>query len=288
VPDCYDSLLGKIIAWGRNREEATARLAAALRATYSAGVHTNERWLARVLESPRFVKVRHSIALLDTSAAEFAGSATPPPEVLVLAALAAHEGEAARPATPSPAPGIAMSPWDLRDAFTPNLPALIPYSLSWRGQTYAVELEYSGGRPTAATVAGRTRVALNGVTAQDGSIAAQVEARRHQARYQLAGAHVYLWTADEQYDLLLEDPRTREFSASAVSGGLTTPLPGVVVSVPVAVGQKVTAGEVLMVIEAMKMEHTITAPYAGTVATIHFTQGARVPEGSALLELTRQ
>jgi biotin carboxyl carrier protein len=99
---------------------------------------------------------------------------------------------------------------------------------------------------------------------------------------------VYLWTADEQYDFLLEDPRTREFSASAASGGLTTPLPGVVVSVPVAVGQKVTAGEVLMVIEAMKMEHTITAPYAGTVATIHFSQGARVPEGSALLELTPQ
>ncbi len=286
VPDCYDSLLGKIIAWGRNREEAAARLAAALKATYSAGVHTNERWLARILESPRFLKVRHNIALLDKSAAEFAGSATPLPEVLVLAALAAHHGEKARP----PAAGAAgtASPWDLRDAFTPNLPALIPYSLSWRGETYAVELEYSGGKPTAASVAGRTRLALNNVAAESGSITAQVEARRHQARYQLAGAHVYLWTADEQYDFLLEDPRTREFSASAASGGLTTPLPGVVVSVPVAVGQKVTAGEVLMVIEAMKMEHTITAPYAGTVATIHFSQGARVPEGSALLELTPQ
>lgn len=283
VPDCYDSLLGKIIAWGRNREEAAARLAAALKATYSAGVHTNERCLARILESPRFVKVRHNIALLDKNAAEFAGSATPPPEVLVLAALAAHHGEQACP----PAAAGAASPWDVRDAFTPNLPALIPYSLSWRGETYAVEVEYSGGRPTAASVAGRTRLALTNVAAESGSIAAQIETRRHQARYQRAGAHVYLWTPDEQYDFLLEDPRTREFSASAVSGGLTTPLPGVVVSVAVAVGQKVTAGELLMVIEAMKMEHTITAPYAGTVETIHFAQGTRVPEGSELLALKR-
>src|SRR4029077_16901060 len=62
---------------------------------------------------------------------------------------------------------------------------------------------------------------------------------------------------------------------------------GVVVSVPVSVGQKVAAGEVLMVIEAMKMEHTITAPYAGTVGMIHFARGERVPEASELLEVAR-
>lgn len=96
-----------------------------------------------------------------------------------------------------------------------------------------------------------------------------------------------LWEEDAHYQFLIEDPRTREFAASASSGGLTTPLPGVVVSVPVSVGQKVAVGEVLMVIEAMKMEHTITAPHAGTVQAIHFARGDRVPEGSPLLELTR-
>jgi 3-methylcrotonyl-CoA carboxylase alpha subunit len=277
VPDCYDSLLGKIIAWGRNRDEAAARLAAALQATYSAGVHTNERWLARILSSPRFLKVRHNIALLDTNAAEFSGATSPAPQLLILAALAAHHAQ----------PTATLSPWEVRDAFTPNLPALVSYGFCWRGQHHAVELEYAAGKLTGVTVAGRTRLALAGVSAGRDSIAAQIDARRHQARYQLAGAHVYLWTAQEQYDFVLEDPRTREFSASVTSGGLTTPLPGVVVAVPVTVGQKVAAGQVLMVIEAMKMEYTITAPFAGTVATIHFAQGARVPEGSELLALTR-
>jgi 3-methylcrotonyl-CoA carboxylase alpha subunit len=98
---------------------------------------------------------------------------------------------------------------------------------------------------------------------------------------------LHLWAGDEHYELLLDDPRTHEFSASAATGGLTTPLPGVVVAVPVAVGQKVAAGEVLMVIEAMKMEHAINAPYAGTVQAIHFARGERVPESAELLDLIR-
>ena len=120
-----------------------------------------------------------------------------------------------------------------------------------------------------------------------GTIAARLLERRRHARCRVEGAQVSVWDEDAQFEFLLEDPRTREFTASAATGGLTTPLPGVVVSVPVSVGQKVAAGEVLMVIEAMKMEHTITAPHAGTVQTIHFARGDRVPEGSQLLELNQ-
>jgi acetyl/propionyl-CoA carboxylase alpha subunit len=151
-----------------------------------------------------------------------------------------------------------------------------------------VELEYVHGKPAAVTVDAGARLPLSDAMCSGAVVAARIDERRRQARYQLDGARVYLWTADEHYDLALEDPRTREFSASAATGGLTTPLPGVVVSVAVAVGQKVAAGDVLMVIEAMKMEHTITAPYAGRVEVIHFARGERVPEASELLELARE
>ncbi|HEY0768209.1 MAG TPA: biotin carboxylase N-terminal domain-containing protein [Steroidobacteraceae bacterium] len=286
VPDCYDSLLGKIIAWGGSREQAAARLAAALSHTLSAGVHTNERWLRRILRSPRFLEVRHNIALLDESAAEFAGPLTAAPEALILAALALHAAPVAQGVAARRAP--AAGPWDLADGFTPNLPARIACTFSWRGHAHAVELEYAGGKPAAVSVDAATRLPLADVTRDAVLVAARIGERRRQARYRVDGARVYLWTADEQYDLTVEDPRALEFSASAAAGGLTTPLPGVVVSVAVAVGQKVAAGEVLMVIEAMKMEHTITAPYAGTVAMIHFAHGDRVPEASELLELARE
>jgi 3-methylcrotonyl-CoA carboxylase alpha subunit len=124
-------------------------------------------------------------------------------------------------------------------------------------------------------------------TLEGESVAARLAVRRFKARCHRDAEHLVLWVGAEEYELRLDDPRTQEFAASAASGGLTTPLPGVVVAVPVSVGQQVAAGDALMVIEAMKMEHTIAAPYAGTVISIHFARGERVPEGRALLELKR-
>jgi 3-methylcrotonyl-CoA carboxylase alpha subunit len=112
-----------------------------------------------------------------------------------------------------------------------------------------------------------------------------VEKTRLRARYLRDGERLHLWVAGAHWELLLEDPRLKEFTTTAAQGGLTTPLPGVVAAVVAKVGQAVRAGEVLMVIEAMKMEHSISAPYDGTVKVIHFAHGDRVPEGSQLLEL---
>jgi acetyl/propionyl-CoA carboxylase alpha subunit len=278
VPDSYDSLLGKVIAWAPSREQAALRLAAALTRTYCAGVATNEHWLARILRSPRFLEVRHNIALLDQRLDEFAAPRTLTLAAPILAALAVHAAPGAA------APATAVSPWELRDGFTPNLSAPITYTFLWQGQRGQVELEYAQGQPVAAMLAG-TRHPLAEAQIEQDSVAVRIAERRYQARYRSAAPHVYLWLEDEQYDFLLDDPRTHEFHATAAVGGLTTPLPGVVVSVPVTVGSKVSAGEVLMVVEAMKMEHTITAPHDGTVRAIHFARGDRVPEGSELLEL---
>jgi 3-methylcrotonyl-CoA carboxylase alpha subunit len=95
-----------------------------------------------------------------------------------------------------------------------------------------------------------------------------------------------VWLGAGHDELLLDDPRNRAYSASADAGGLTTPLPGVVVSILVSAGQTVAAGEALLIVEAMKMEHTIRAPRAGTVLALHCAPGDRVPEGQALLELS--
>jgi 3-methylcrotonyl-CoA carboxylase alpha subunit len=290
VPDSYDSLLGKVIAAAESREQAAARLAQALDQTYCAGIATNERWLARILRAPVFTEVRQNIALLDQHPGEFGTTGSAPPEAAILAALALQAAAPHRTEDPNregPAGTAAQfpSPWELPDGFTPNLVSPIAYVFSEHGQRCVVELEYAEGRPAAGAVAGHERQSLAGVQIGRDTIAARIGALRHHARYLSAGAHLYLWLREAQYDFLLDDPRTHEFSATAAVGGLTTPLPGVVVSVPVAVGAKVSAGDVLMVIEAMKMEHAITAPHAGTVKAIHFARGERVPEGSELLEV---
>ena len=114
-----------------------------------------------------------------------------------------------------------------------------------------------------------------------------LDGERHGARWYRSGPRLHVWSGDAHHEFGIEDPRAQEFAASAASGGLTTPLPGVVSAVLVQEGQTVAAGEVLMVIEAMKMEHSITAPHDGVVRTIHFVRGDRVPEGSELLTLAR-
>jgi 3-methylcrotonyl-CoA carboxylase alpha subunit len=289
VPASYDSLLGKVIAWAPDRSQAAARLSSALEHIYCAGVQTNERWLARVLRAPRFLEVRHSIAFLQESARDFAGPADIDAAALALAASAVH----ARRGIPA-MPGVSVrparhpSPWATLDGFTPNLPARVDSTLSWHGHEHAVEMTFNGGLISDVTVDGKAPLTVSDLSFSGDYLAATIEKTRLQARYLLDGTRLHLWVAGSHWQLVLEDPRLKEFSTTAAQGGLTTPLPGVVAAVAVKVGQAVRAGEALMVIEAMKMEHTISAPYDGTVKVIHFAPGDRVPEGSQLLELATE
>jgi 3-methylcrotonyl-CoA carboxylase alpha subunit len=291
VPESYDSLLGKVIAWAPSRAQAAGKLRAALERTYCAGVHTNERWLAGILATPRFLEARHSIAFLEAQAQELKDGLAPKPTVerraVALAALAIHDTRGptvldARSAVASVA--AVASPWAVCDGFTPNLPAVIQFSLQLRGQQRSVQIESGPRGPTAITV-DDIEMEVAHVAREDGSIAASLDGARVKARAFVYEIRVHVWLDAAHYEFLYEDPRSKEFSASVSTGDLTTPLPGVVAAVAVEAGQAVAAGDVLMVIEAMKMEHTITAPYAGSVQSVHFARGDRVPEGSVLLEL---
>ena len=296
VPDTYDSLLGKVIAWAPDRSQAAARLATALDHTYCVGVQTNEKWLSRVLRSTRFLEVRHSIAFLQQSGADFSSPADIDTRFLALAALALHASSTAvdsrtypptstaagRNAAAAPTP---TNPWAVLDGFTPNLAARVEYALSWHGHSHNAVLFFTRGIPTALVVDGHPPIAIADLAISDGAVAVRVENTRVHARYLRDGAHLHLWSGADHFDVVLEDPRLKEFTTTAAQGGLTTPLPGVVAAVVAKVGQEVKAGDVLMVIEAMKMEHSIRAPREGVVKTIHFAPGDRVPEGSELLEL---
>jgi 3-methylcrotonyl-CoA carboxylase alpha subunit len=292
VPSVYDSLLAKVIAWGPAREQAALRLAHALDHTFLAGIRTNERWLGRILRSDVFLQARHSVSLLDRRAADFSSPVETTPPALALAALAARQAAGGGPLT-----GRAASPWDVRDGFQPNLPARIELTLASGGRRHQVRLALEDGEvrealllapaTEAAERGSGARLGLAGVAVTDDTVTAEVSGERLSARWLLRGSRLHVWIGDAHHDFELEDPRALEFTASAATGGLTTPLPGVVAAVAVRKGQAVAAGEVLMVIEAMKMEHSITAPRDGVVREIHFSPGDRVPEGSELLSLSQ-
>jgi len=309
VPESYDSLLGKVIAWAPTRFAAAARLSGALERIRCVGVHTNERWLTRILRSAAFLQVRHSIAYLQQHTDQFRDAAKLEPAALALGALAVH--------LPNRESGAVASPWAAVDGFVPNLPARVPLTLTAHGHRHELEIEFARGQPTRVTPragAGRTEAdasrshvgradggraegskadasradgtRVTDVSRREGHISAILDDRRVTARCFRDGLQLHLWLGDQHFVLTLEDLQSIDFSATATQGGLTTPLPGVVVAVSVEPGQAVEAGQVLMVLEAMKMEHAIRAPFAGTVESIHFARGDRVPEGSELLALT--
>ncbi len=93
-------------------------------------------------------------------------------------------------------------------------------------------------------------------------------------------------TDSAAWTLTLHDPLAQAMAGEAAGAGrLSAPMPGTVVAVRVAPGEAVEAGQVLLILEAMKMEHTLRAPRAGTVASIACTVGETVTEGTELLKL---
>jgi biotin carboxyl carrier protein len=158
--------------------------------------------------------------------------------------------------------------------------------LSWHGKPYRVELEFHSGVPQRVRFGTDGGIALADALVEADAVSVRMDGALVRARTLRDGDRVHVWLEADHFEFLLDEPGRRDYVPSAERGGLATPLPGVVTAVRASVGQRVAAGEVLMVIEAMKMEHAITAPHSGTVQAIHFGVGDRVKGEEPLLELT--
>jgi 3-methylcrotonyl-CoA carboxylase alpha subunit len=276
VPGDYDSLLGKIISWAPSRAAAVRRAAAALRHTRIAGVASNVGWLQRALLTEDFLSGEVSTAYLAAQGEALASPAALTVAMKVLPALAVvHEGEV------TAGPG---SPWALRDAFRPGYAAQLKFRFLHDGVAVTVALDRQQ----------RWRAVVDGVACLvDWSLEAPgfaivtVDGERQDFYWTQSGEALQCWLGGSEFHCHYDDPRQLSHCVSADEGALTAKLPGTVVMVGVKPGERVEPGGILMVIEAMKMEHAVLAPYAGTVGVIHFEVGHKVPAGAALIELQR-
>ncbi|MBB61044.1 MAG: 3-methylcrotonyl-CoA carboxylase [Pseudomonas sp.] len=266
VSPFYDPMLGKLIAWGENREQARQRLLAMLAETAVGGVKTNLAFLRRVLAHPAFAN-----AELDTGfIARHQGELLPPQGELPesfwqLAASAFVQGEAERVRSDDP-----HSPWQSKSGWRAGLPAETDLALSCGEVQQVVRL-----RPASAPKAQLTGEQL--VVEQDGL------RRPHRAIRR--GDNLYLEWDGELRCVQRVDPIAEAEASHAHHGGLTAPMNGSIVRVLVEAGQHVEAGAALVVLEAMKMEHSIRAPQAGVVKGLYCSEGELVSEGTALVEL---
>ncbi|MCY1354751.1 Acetyl-/propionyl-coenzyme A carboxylase alpha chain [compost metagenome] len=278
VSPFYDPMLGKLIAWGENREEARQRLLAMLDETLVGGVKTNLAFLRRVLAHPAFAAAeldtgfipRHQDVLL------------PPqgelPEAFWQAAADAFiQSEAAQVRDDDP-----HSPWSARSGWRAGVATETELHLVSNGVGHKVRPS-GDGQLIGDSLFCRSEFIRETEPAIANEFApTEVRRRLHAIRQD---GTLYLEWAGELHAITRFDPIAEAEASHAHHGGLTAPMNGSIVRVLVEAGQQVEAGAALVVLEAMKMEHSIRAPHAGTVKALYCAEGDMVSEGAALVEL---
>ena len=270
----YDPMIAKVIARGDTRAAALGCLRAALASLRISGVTTNAAFVHRVLSSEAFTDARLSTRLLERAPDLERPSAATRQDLRVAAALWL--------ATQNVPDG--HSPWDRRDAWRINLPRR---QTLWLRDGDALDaIEVAAVKPESFVVTvGEDKRAVKLMRSAPDAMRILESGRSVAVEVFVDGQHIHVWSAGAEARFEVGEPAGAEPRQAVAEGALSTPLPGTVVSIEVKPGDQVTAGQTLLVVEAMKMEHAVRAPRAGTVTAIRCRVGERVAEGVPLVEL---
>jgi 3-methylcrotonyl-CoA carboxylase alpha subunit len=285
VTPFYDPMIAKIIVWGEDRPAALERLRRALAGTAVLGVVTNLGLLVRVADHPEF-----AAAAIDTGFIErhrdvlLSGRRPAPARALAAAAVARLIVRFAAATATAARFGDPNSPWARIDG----------WRLSGEGRQEVVFRDGAEERTVIATARGGDwllRVGKETICAAserrpDGSLTVVLDRVRGRATVLDHGDETGVFLAGENWRLTEIDPLAAREGDDPGAGRLTAPMPGRVTELFVEAGDTVRRGEPLMIIEAMKMEHTVAAPVDGTVEAVRFAVGDLVEEGAELIALT--
>jgi 3-methylcrotonyl-CoA carboxylase alpha subunit len=271
----YDSMVAKLIVHGDTREEALARMDQALGEFHIVGLQTNVQFLRHVVASASFANADLDTALIQREAAVLF-------EQEKIGAPLAMAGAIAFTLQQEKALETA-DPFSRRDGWRSHGPVSRSFEFEFHGQPHKAQLTYQHD--------GSLQLALNGQPmslhiepAADGLLVTLNGQRSHLQVYRL-GEQLHLFGAGGATQITVIDLLAHAGVAQHEAGRLTAPMPGKVLSFAVQAGDKVSRGQALAVMEAMKMEHTIAAPADGVVAEILYAPGDQVQEGAELLRL---
>jgi len=276
----YDSMIAKLIVHGDTREQALARLDAALAETRIVGLATNVQFLRQVIASDAFATAKLDTALIEREKQHLFHQQRLPQAHAVAAAVAQVLQAERAQETADPfsrrdgwrSHGVAERRWDFRQG-----EAAVPARLRYLHDG-ALQLAVGEGESLAEGL-------LSWQQAGDGAFDVQFAGQRLRAQVHVLGEQCHVFAPQGAAVLGLADPLAHAGDVHSEGGRLTAPMPGKVVSFAVKAGDKVSKGQPLAVMEAMKMEHTIAAPGDGVVAELLYAPGDQVTEGSELLRL---
>jgi 3-methylcrotonyl-CoA carboxylase alpha subunit len=278
----YDPMIAKIIAWGEDRGAALRRMASMLEQIRVAGLATNRDFLHAVVTHPAFAKGDvHTGFIAEHRAALLPIGEKLPERVLALAALQAVLTNRAETAARAAASSDPFSPWHRSDGWRLNDDSWSHFRFAEGGHEHAVTVHYRKGGYLFDLPGGS--IAVTGTMSADGTLSARIgETVCHGAAVRV-GNDLTIYEGGKSWRLAIVDPLAAVADVEAGVESLTAPMPGKIIALKIEAGAKVERGQALLVMEAMKMEHTIRAPADGVVEKIHYKVGEQVDEGVELI-----
>jgi 3-methylcrotonyl-CoA carboxylase alpha subunit len=287
VTPFYDPMIAKIIAYGEDRAAALMRLQRALAETAVLGVATNRDFLARLAADPELASAAIDTGFIERHRERLLPPRQPAPdEVLAAAALARLRVREAAAKTAATSSGDPFSPWARIDG----------WRLNGRTHQGIVLQDGAENRKVAATAQagawalqiGDRAFVANGEPAADDSLRVVLEGAHSSIRVLDCGRETLVFSGRESWRFIELDPLVGAAGHDPTAGRLTAPMPGRVTQLMVGPGSEVRRGQPLMTIEAMKMEHTVTAPADGVIEAVRFAIGDQVEEGVELITLASE
>ncbi|QJE72184.1 acetyl/propionyl/methylcrotonyl-CoA carboxylase subunit alpha [Aerophototrophica crusticola] len=279
----YDPMIAKLIVWDEDRDAAVRRLRGALGGTQVAGLNANVAFLSAIAAHPAFLAADLDTRFIERHEADLLPPAQEAPEraqVLAALGLLLHRaGEARAKALTSADP---WNPWgrsdgwrlndEAHDAVTLREPGGAEHVLKLTYRRDGYHFDARGGHHVG-----------NGKLADDGTLTATLDGFAATATWVKSGPELVLFLDGATHRFQVVEPLATAAADTGAAGKLTAPMPGKVIALLVAEGAAVEKGAPVVVLEAMKMEHTLKAPAAGTVTKHRYQVGDQVPEGVELV-----
>ena len=278
----YDPMIAKLIVHGADREQARKRLCAALESVQIAGPAGNASFLRAIAGHPAFADgdvdtgfiERHQEILVP------ANDGVADDTVLALASLAVLGARAQHACVAAARSGDPYSPWFRTDGWRANATGRETLRFISNGADAGIAVEYAPGGVNLHLPGGEVRVLA---VLAEGQLTAELGGRKISAGVNVDGARITIMLAGHAHVVEVHDPVHDAELDEGSSGDIVAPMSGKLISVHVKAGDSVKKGDPLAVLEAMKMENTLTAPADGVVAEVNYTAGEQVDEGAVVV-----
>jgi len=279
----YDPMIAKVIVHGETRQAALNQLTTALSQCHVAGTITNARFLLELARQPSFVSGDVDTGLIERHHQELIAKADCPPEAVALAALSAlgwPDTASAKPANGGPWLALGgFRLWDRAKSFVTILHG---------DDEWDTAIERSDVANTATVSWAEQSVTISIVDQHADLVRAHCADRTFEARVSQHGDAITVFLDGEQFTFTAPDPLTGKMHEAADADRILSPMPGLIKMVNIEPGAAVNKGDPVMVMEAMKMEHTLTAPRNGTIGEISVIAGDQVEEAVVLLTMAEE